>query len=254
MKNFQTLLRHEIHLLFVAGPTYIASFLFLFLMGFIYWLNLRSYTSAAEYELPSTLFFKSYWLPVFFLIPLLTMRSLAEELRQGTLETLLTTSASARSIVLSKFFASYFFYIILWLLTIAFPLVTETVVPSTVVEGQLLDRASLAGGFSFIALSGLLFVSVGIFSSSLTRSQLVAGMLCFTILFILIIGGYLLSQIPFSEQTWLRWLEEPLNYFQTFEHLEDFSRGIIDTRPFFYYISTAFLFLGLAVINVESKT
>jgi ABC-2 type transport system permease protein len=253
MKNFWLLLRHEIHLLFVAAPTYIAASLFLLLMGFIYWINLRSFTLTSEYELPNTLFYKTFWLPVFFLVPLLTMRSLAEERRQGTLETLLTTSAGSISIVAAKYAAAYLFYMILWALTLAFPLITQSVVPSAAIEGNLLDRASLTGGISFIALSGCLFIAVGIFSSSLTRSQLVAGMLSFAILFVFIVGGFLLLNVPLSEQSWMTWMAEPLEYLQTFNHLEEFSRGIIDTRPFFYYLSTAFLFLGLAVFNVESK-
>lgn len=253
MRNFRLLLRHELHLLIIAAPTYIAAFLFLLLMGFVYWINLRSFTLSAEYELPNTLFYKTFWLPVFFLVPLLTMRSIAEERRQGTLETLLTTSAGPVSIVAAKYLAAYLFYMLLWLLTLAFPLITQSIVPSAALEGKLLDRASIAGGLSFIALSGVLFVAVGIFSSSLTRSQLVAGMLTFTILFVFIVGGFLLVNAPLGESTWVAWAEGPLEYLQAFNHLEEFSRGIIDTRPFFYYLSTAFLFLGLAVFNVESK-
>ncbi len=253
MRNFWLLLRHELHLLIIAAPTYIAAFLFLLLMGFVYWINLRGFTLSAEYELPNTLFYKTFWLPVFFLVPLLTMRSLAEERRQGTLETLLTTSAGPVSIVAAKSLAAYLFYMLLWGLTLAFPLITRSIVPSAALEGNLLDRASIVGGLSFIALSGFLFVAVGIFSSSLTHSQLVAGMLTFTILFVFIVGGFLLVNAPLGESSWMAWVEGPLDYLQTFNHLEEFSRGIIDTRPFFYYLSTAFLFLGLAVFNVESK-
>jgi ABC-2 type transport system permease protein len=253
MRHFFILLRHEIHTMLVSPASYVASFLFLSLMGFIYWVNLRSFTQVESYDLPTTLFFETFWLPVFFLVPLLTMRSLAEERRQGTLETLLTTPAGAVAIVLSKFMAAYLFYLGIWLLTLAFPFLARMAVPSIDVQGQLLDRGSLMGGISFIALSGMLFIAVGIFSSSMTRSQLVAGMLSFTILFIIIVGQFLLLQQQFSEQPWLVWLDAPMQYLQTFEHLEDFSKGIIDTRPFFYYLSTAFLLLGLSVINVEAK-
>jgi len=254
MKNFWNLLRHEIHMMMVVAPTYIAGFLFLLLMGFIYWINLRGYTISAEYELPNTLFFKTFWLPVFFLIPLLTMRSIAEERRLGTLESLLTTRASAIAVVSAKFLAAYLFYLLLWLGTLAFPLITQALVPSAALEGDLLDRGSILGGISFIGLSGILFVAVGIFSSSLTRSQLVAGMLSFTILFVFIVGGFLLVNVSVTQQSWMNWIQQPLDYLQAFNHLEQFSRGIIDTRPFFYYLSTAFLFLGLAVFNVEARS
>lgn len=241
-------------MLLVAAPTYIAGFLFLLLMGFIYWINLRGYTVSAEYELPNTLFFKTFWLPVFFLVPLLTMRSIAEERRLGTLEALLTTRASAIAVVTAKFFAAYLFYLLLWLGTLSFPLITRALVPSAALEGDLLNQASLVGGISFIALSGILFVAIGIFSSSLTRSQLVAGMLSFTILFVFIVGGFLLTNVSVTQQSWMTWMQQPLDYLQAFNHLEQFSQGIIDSRPFFYYLSTAFLFLGLATFNVEART
>ncbi len=240
-------------MMFIAPPTYIAAFLFVLVMGFIYWINLRGYTLSAESELPNTAFYKTFWLPAFFLVPLLTMRSLAEERRHGTLETLMTTQAGAVSIVYAKFLAAYAFYLLVWLLTLAFPYLADAAVPSLAVEGELLNLASLVGGISFIALSGFLFIAVGIFSSSLTRSQLVAAMLSFTMLFILIVGGFLLLNIPLSEQPWLQWLESPLEYLQTFKHLEDFSRGMVDSRPFFYYISTALLLLGLSILNIEAK-
>ncbi len=253
MRHFFILLRYEIHSMLVSPATYVASVLFLSLMGFVYWINLRSFTIVEEYDLPNTLFFETFWLPVFFLVPLLTMRSVAEERRQGTLETLLTTPTRASAIVFSKFMAAYFFYMTVWLLTLSFPYLAKLAVPSIEIEGQLFDRGSILGGLSFIALSGLLFIAVGIFSSSMTRSQLVAGMLSFTILFIIIVGQFLLLQQQFSEQPWLVWLEAPMQYLQTFEHLEDFSKGIIDSRPFFYYLSTALLLLGISIINVEAK-
>lgn len=253
MRYFFILLRHELHIQLIAPATYVATFLFSLLMGFVYWVNLRSFTTTEEFELPSTLFFKSFWLPVFFLVPLLTMRSLAEERRQGTLETLLTTPAGPVAIVFSKFFAAYLFYLLVWALTLVFPFITQSVAPGAALEGRLLEPAPLIGGISFIALSGFLFVAVGIFSSSLMRSQLVAAMLSFTILFIIIVGGFLLLNLPLSEQPMLSWLESPLGYLQTFEHLEDFSRGVIDTRPIFYYLTTALVLLGLSVLNLEVR-
>lgn len=253
MRHFPCLLAHELRMLFISPSTYVAAFLFLLLMGFVYLLGLDAVAREPSDQLPSELFFQLFWLPVFFMVPLLTMRSIAEERRLGTLETLMTTPASASEIVLSKFLAAYSLYMLLWGMTLGFPLVVRWSVPSAALEVPLFDIASLAGGFLFIAVSGTLYIALGIFASSLTRTQLVAGMLSFSLLFILIISGRLLTQLPMMEIGWLGWFETSLDYFQTFKHLEDFSRGVIDTRPLVLYLSNSLLLLGITVLVVEAK-
>jgi ABC-2 type transport system permease protein len=116
-----------------------------------------------------------------------------------------------------------------------------------------LEVEPLIGSFLFLATSGLLFISIGIFASSVTRSQLVAGMLTFTTLFVVIIGGQQLGHIADAESELSSWALAAVNYLQIFEHLDDFSRGIIDTRPFFYYTSITFLLLGLSTLVIEAK-
>ena len=250
MKHFFHLLRYELRALLIAPAMYTAAVLFLILMGWIYWRVLLQFSLEPQDALPSAIFFQLFWLPVFFMVPLLTMRSIAEERRNGTLETLMTTPATAPEIVLSKFMASYLFYCLLWFLTLGFPVVVSASLEDTTIAERLLDVATLAGGYSFVAVSGLLFIAVGIFASSLTRSQLVAGMLSFCILFIIIIG---LRELQEEAISWLPWFRETIDYMQIFRHLEEFSRGMIDTRPFFFYVSNSALVLGIAVLVVEAK-
>lgn len=241
-------------MLMLSPATYTAAVLFLLLMGLIFWTILKGFTMTPQEEPPATTFFRTFWLPAFFVIPLLTMRSLAEERRLGTLETLRTTRASSLIIVLSKFLAAYLFYIFLWSVTLLYPMLTQWAAPVEAARPLLLDPAPILGGFIFIALTGSLFIAVGIFTSSLTRSQLVAGMLCFTLLFILIAGSRLLVELPIREVAWYAWIEQPLAYLQIFEHLLDFTRGVIDTRPFAYYLTHCLFFLGIATIVVENRS
>ncbi len=251
MRHFTAMLRHELRSLFFAPSTYVAAVLFLLLMGVIYDGIIRDY-SAREYTLaPAELFFQAFALPVLFIVPLLTMRAVAEERRQRTLETLLSTPVTAGEVVLAKFLAAWAFYCLLWLATAVFPLLSALVTTQAEVKRVLADVPAYAGGYVFVSLSGLLFIAVGIFSSTLTRTQLVAGMLCFGILFILLLGPRLVGAPDVGP--WADWLHEPLRYLDTAEHREDFSRGVIDTRPLFYYVTNAALVLGLATLVVESK-
>ncbi len=253
MRNFFTLLFHELRLLLIAPSTYVAAVLFLLLMGFIYLWAIRAAALAPQEDLPSSQFFQLFWLPVCFVVPLLTMRSIAEERRLGTLETLMTTPTTALEVVISKWLAGYIFYAGLWALTLGFPLLAYDGMPAGAADARLLDPASLAGGYAFVVLTGALHVALGLFASSLTRSTLVAGMLGFSLLFVLIVSGRLLMQIPGTEGQLLALAREPVEYLQTFRHLEDFSRGVVDSRPLFLYLSNTVLVLGLTSLVVESK-
>lgn len=253
MKHYRILLKHELRMLLISPSTYVASVLFFCLMGFIYWAILRDVVNGPSEVLPTVQFFSVFWIPVFFVVPLLTMRSIAGERSTGTLDTLMTTPSPRSAVILSKFSGAYIFYMLLWGLTLAFPLITQRLYPNAALDGGLLDRASLSGGFLFIAVSGLLFIAIGIFASSVTRSQLVAGMLSFTTLFVVIVGGQQLHNLANQGPEMAEWLRSTVDYLQIFKHLEDFSRGIIDTRPFFYYTSTAALLLGLSTLVIEAK-
>jgi len=253
MRHFITLLKHELRMLVISPSTYVAGVLFLGVMGFLYWAILRSTVNAPSDILPSVQFFNIFWIPVFFVVPLLTMRSIADERSTGTLDTLMTTPVSRSAVVLSKFAGAYIFYLLLWALTLGFPYITQRLYPHAAEAGALLDPASITGSFLFLAVSGVLFISIGILASSFTRSQLVAGMLCFTTLFVVIIGGQQLGNLAQSGTQFTGWMDATINYLQIFQHLDDFSRGIIDTRPFFYYLSTGCLLLGIATLVIEAK-
>lgn len=253
MRNLLTLFKHEIRMLLISPSTYVAAVLFLFLMGFLYWAILRGMVSTPQDDLPIVQFLNIFWIPVFFVVPILTMRSIAEERHTGTLETLMTTPTSSLTMIFSKFLGAYCFYMLLWLLTLSFPLITSKFFPGINASSHLFKTEPIVGGFIFLALSGIFFISIGIFASSITRSQLVAAMLSFTAIFVAIVGGQQLGNIAQSSVELPFGLGGLINYLQVFKHLEDFSHGVIDTRPFFYYTSTGVFFLGLATLMTEAR-
>ena len=252
MGHFFTLVRHEVRLLFIAPPTYVASVLFVLLMGFIYWAILRSMTLMPQDTSSISQFFSLFWLPVFFTVPLLTMRSIAEEKNQSTLQTLFSAPIPKYAIVLSKFFAAYLLYVILWLFTLYFPIITYNFLPDNLSNASLVDSSAILGSLLFILLSGILFIAIGIFTSSLTRSQLVAGMLCFTFLFIICIGGQQLEYATYNYFSQGSFFFESIQYVNVIRHFEDFSLGILDTRPFVFYLSISILLLSLTVNMIDS--
>lgn len=240
-------------MLLINPPTYIAAVLFLSLMGLLYASVLGFTASESQDDLPIVQFLSFFWIPVFFVVPLLTMRSIAEERNTGTLETLMTTPTPRVAIVFSKFFGAYSLYMLLWFSTLSFPLIVGIFFPGVSIGSFQVQLTSIIGGYTFLALSGMLFISIGIFASSITRSQLVAGMLSFTTLFVAIAGVVLLENFLQTGFELPLWLNDLVAYLQIFDQLHDFSSGVIDTRPFFYYTSMAVFFLSLAVLMTEVK-
>jgi ABC-2 type transport system permease protein len=250
MKHFWTILGHEIRMLLVNPATYIAAVLFLGVMGFVFTGILEKYSNTAQELSPGRVFFQLFWLPVFFMVPLLTMRCLAEERRLGTLETLLTAPVGTGEVVLGKFFAAYLLYCALWAPTGAFFYLLRIFSG----DARFLDPAAIVGGYVFIAVSGLLFVSLGVFASSLARNQAVAGILAFVLLFGLIIGGrYLHEAGVIGTLRALHPVKSAVDYAQVFEHLDDFSRGVADTRELLFYASGTVLALIFSILGVEAR-
>lgn len=249
MKSLSILLRHEIKSLCLSPASYIAAFLFLLVMGSLFQWVIETYIRDAQETLPWVIFFQLFWLPVFFMVPLLTMKSFAEEKRLGTLETLMTTPISVSSIVLSKFLAAYLLYLSLWLITLSFNFILFHYVQ----DQRILEPGPLLGGVLFTALSGLLFIAIGIFCSSVTRSQLVAGIFSFALLFGLIIGSRYLAEM---QRLWVDTspaLRAWVDHVQIFQHAEDLSRGVIDSRAILFYICGAALFLIFSTMTIKSN-
>jgi ABC-2 type transport system permease protein len=249
MRHLPTIFFHELRVLMLAPSTYIAAVLFLGVMGFIFAGILESYNKEAQDLSPSFVFFSLFWLPVLFMVPLLTMKCLAEERRAGTLETLLTTPVSTAEVVLGKFAASYALYLFMWLLTIGFMFILDNYAQ----DARFLDPGPLIGGYVFVAVSGLLFVSVGVLASSLSRSQAVAGVLAFALLFAIIVGTRLVSDLTVLQQEGFTRFRDTLDNVQVMSHLQDFTRGIIDTRQIVFYLSGTALALIFSILGVEGK-
>ena len=125
MRNLFVIFRQEVFSLFISPATFVAGFYFLLLLVFLFWFHLDNYSRSAVILPPVSgatigLF---YLTPA--LVPFLTMRSLAEERRAGTLETLLATPTPTSSIVLGKWGAAYVYYLMLCGLALSLPVLTN---------------------------------------------------------------------------------------------------------------------------------
>jgi ABC-2 type transport system permease protein len=249
MKHFFTLLSHEIRMLLVSPSTYLAALLFLGFMGFIFTSILELYSKAPLEVSPAQMFFQLFWLPVLFIVPMLTMKCLAEERRLGTIETLLTTPVTTTEVVLGKYGAAYLLYLTLWGSTAGFFLILRKFSG----DARFMDPGPLLGGYLFIAVSGLLFVALGVFASSLSKNQAVAGILCFTMIFGFIWGLSFLFGSSILNREGLQPVKLAVEYAQVLTHRDDFTRGVIDSRQLLFYLSGTILALIFSILGVEAK-
>jgi ABC-2 type transport system permease protein len=249
MRHFFTILGHEVRMLLVSPSTYIAGVAFLWLMGFLFTGILETYSKAAQEESPASYFFLYYWFPVIFMVPLLTMKCLAEERRLGTIETLLTTPVTTTEVVLGKYGAAYLLYLTFWGSTGGLFYILNRFAG----DSRLVDPGPILGGYLFIAVSGLFFIAIGVFASSLSRNQAVAGVVCVIMLVGLIFGTQYLGSAGWLDREAMAPLKAAVKYAQISHHYEDFTRGVVDLRELLFYVSGTVLALIFSILSIEAK-
>jgi ABC-2 type transport system permease protein len=173
-----------------------------------------------------------------FMLPMLTMRTYAEEKRSGTFELLLTSPLTDVQIVLGKFFGAMAVFALM--LAVSALNVLLLFVWGTPEWKQLLTS------YLGLLLMGGSFVALGLFLSSLTRSQVVAGAATFAI-------ALLLWIVSWFGETGSETVRSLASFLSVIEHYEDFSKGVIDTRHLAYYLSFIVFGLFLTVRSVDSE-
>jgi ABC-2 type transport system permease protein len=171
------------------------------------------------------------------LIPVITMRSFAEEKKSGTYELLMTSPLSVTEIVLGKFFGAFAFVLIMVLLTGVFPLIL-------VLYGNP-EPGIILSGYLGLLLLATAFVSVGLLTSSLTDNQIIAAVSCLVALLLL----YVIAWPADNAGSGMGAL---LKYASLTEHFGEMVKGVIDTRDLTYFLSVIVFALFLTQRSVES--
>jgi ABC-2 type transport system permease protein len=248
MKIFLTLLRRELAAFFLSVTGYVIIASVTLLIGASFCLYIRNLGSD-PFTMPITESFfngQLFWLVLILVAPVITMKLFALEKASGTYETLMTTPVSDVEVVAAKFTAAVIFYMVMWLPTLACLFIVGHFTNQT----SALDLGTLAGTYLGIFLTGCLFLSMGCFASSLTRSQVMAAMISLAIGVILFIVAYMALVIP---ETNLWETQFVLSYLSLFKQMEDFTRGVADTRTVIFYMTATFFFLFLTLRVVESR-
>jgi len=236
MKGALATLSRELRAYFFSPLAYAILTLFLLVNGFIFWVIVSFLSDPrARIGAPLELFFGQtvyFWLVLLCIVPVLTMRLLAEERKSGTIEVLMTAPVTETQVVLGKYFAALLFYLCLWLPTLVYVAI--------IARHADVDPGPVAAGYLGVLGVGALFLAVGVFASSVARNQIVAAVLTFALLVLLFSFG-LLANLVTGEV-----LKKAFAYLDLWQHMDDFAKGLVDTRRVVYYVSGSAFFLFLA--------
>ncbi len=245
MRACWILIRRELGGYFCSMTGYVIIAAATFIMGISFWVLLSKLQ-----QNPTPMPITEMWTPFIWIIlvvttPVITMRLFALERFSGTFETLMTAPVTDLQVVMAKFTAALTFYLVMWL-----PLLSCVfVVRHYANETGALDAGMLGSTFLGILLLGALFISLGGCASALTRSQVTAAMLSLVIGVSLFLLGILADHLPLQPG----WQAEMLALLAFFEQMQDFARGVVDTRPVVLYLSLTGFFLFLTLRVVESR-
>lgn len=235
MQNINAIFKKELRSYFNSPIAYIFITFFLAISS---WLFFGSFFIYNEAEMRS--FFRLMpWMFLFF-IPAVTMKLWAEEKQLGTAEILMTLPIRDHEVVIGKFLASLGLLAITALFSLCLPF-------SVIYLGDA-DGGTLICGYLGLLLMGGAYLAIGLFTSTLTKNQIISFILGISVCFVLLIIGesLVLSRTP-------GWLFPIFSYLGLGTHYSSILRGVIDTRDIIYYLSIIGFFLYLSTLSVESR-
>ena len=173
-----------------------------------------------------------------FVLPLITMRTYSEEKRSGTIELLLTSPLTDFQIIIGKFLGAMTLY--------AAMLAITTIHMTLLFSYGNPEWRPVVTGYLGLLLMGGCFISVGLLISSLTKNQIVSGVVTFAVFLLLWVINWPAS---FSGPT----MQNVLNYLSITDHFDDFTKGILDTKHLIYYVSVISFGLFLTARSVDTE-
>jgi ABC-2 type transport system permease protein len=237
MRRFFILFGREVSSAFHQPLAWIVLCFFLLVTGFNFHAGVSLLNHGGGTTTMVEAFFNTvyFWIPFVLVFPLVTMRVFAEEAKMGTLETLMTAPVRDIQVVLAKYAGCLFFYSVLWAPSLLYFVAFEAITGVDAAGAA----GSYLGAYAMLLLMGGFFTAIGCLASALTDNQIVAAAISFTAILFLFFLGMLSFFMPSTASI----LREATYYVSPIEHMMDFSRGIFDTRPVVFYLSSTLLVL-----------
>jgi len=237
MNAIWVITKRELQSFFDSLIAYIMLILFLGFSGFFTWLFGSDIFYIGQASLEG--FFNIAFWTLFFFIPALTMRLLAEEKKTGTIELLLTKAVTDREVVVGKFLSTFLLVAVALAFTLPYAI--------TIANIGNLDFGQVLCGYIGLLLMSASYISIGLYASSITQNQIVAFLSSLFIgLFFHLIFGVLAGSTG-------GFLSNLFNTLSMTDHFESISRGILDSRDLIYFLSIVFIGLFLSELSLTKR-
>ncbi|MBI5604131.1 MAG: ABC transporter permease subunit [Deltaproteobacteria bacterium] len=252
MKGFSAVFKRELYTFFASPIFYVVGTIFLLLTGYFF------YTSVAYFSLISFQAAQNPYMggqvtinemvikPLFddmsiillLIVPLLTMRLLAEEKKNGTIELLLTYPLRELAVLLGKYLATLMVLLVLLAVTVIYIFILSWFADP--------EWGPVLTGYAGLILMTASFVSLGLFTSALTQNQIIAAVAGFGALLMFWIIGWAGSVSGPA-------VSSVVHYLSLLEHMDPFSKGVLDSRDLVYYLIFSIFFIFLTLRYLDSR-
>lgn len=237
MKKIWIIAARELKTFFDSLTAYVLIIAFLGMSGFFTWLFGSDIFLIGQATL-QPFFSVAYW-TLFFFTPALTMRMLAEENKTGTIELLLTKAITDWQVILGKFLACLLLIGIALALTLPYYLSVWSYGP--------IDHGAVWCGYLGLILMSMTYISIGLFTSSITNNQIVAFLLS------LFIGVFFLIIFNVMSSNFTGMIGEIFSYLSLSSHFDSISRGVIDSKDVIFFFSVSTFGLILAELSLSKR-
>jgi ABC-2 type transport system permease protein len=254
VSNILAIANRELRSYFASPIAYAVIGFFAFAFGFMFWVFLQGFIeqagrmSTGQMGMGGAVNINQIMLRplvmqisviVLFMLPMVTMRTYSEEKRSGTIELLLTAPLTDLQIILGKFLGALGLYAAMLAVTLPSVLILFA-------YGNP-DWQPVATSYLGLFLLGASFIAFGLFISSTTQNQIIAGVLTFVLLLMLLLVGWLRDFV-----TWPPGLTA-ISAVSVFEHFDDFTKGVLDTKHIAYYLCVITFGLFLTARSVDGE-
>jgi ABC-2 type transport system permease protein len=237
MNTIWILTKREFRSFFDSLIAYILLVLFLGISGFFTWLFGSDVFLVGQASLRA-FFSIAYW-TLFFFIPALTMRLLAEEIRSGTIELLLTRAITDRQIIMGKFLSTLLLILVALVFTVPYVV--------TIASIGNLDIGAVICGYLGLLLMSAAYISIGLWASSITRNQIVAYLIS------LFVGLFFHLLFDMLASSFTGIFGQVFSSLSMRLHFDSISRGVLDSGDLIYFFSLIVLGIFLSEISLAKR-
>lgn len=238
------IMKRELGRFFMSPTAYVILTVWLLWSGLSFWLLAEFFATqpvGSGTGSPLTAFFGNtmlFFMPLLVFAPIVTMRLVAEETHNGTMEPLLTSGVSEASVIVGKYLAALIFWATLWLPTLVYALITK--------QYGTVDEGALASAYLGVLGIGAYYMAIGLLMSTVAPNQIIAAVLTFLVLGV--IFGLGIGEFVFEGLA-----KEVCAYISVWNQMGNFSKGVVDSRFLVLDGSIALFSVVLAIGVLHSR-